>query len=52
MGGNLGASAEIILKKTGVDYICTGEGEKTIVDFANCWMAAKTKSDYAHDLPH
>jgi anaerobic magnesium-protoporphyrin IX monomethyl ester cyclase len=47
MGGNLGASAEIILKKSGVDYICTGEGEKTIVDFANCWMAAKTKSDYS-----
>jgi anaerobic magnesium-protoporphyrin IX monomethyl ester cyclase len=47
MGGNLGASAEIILKKTGVDYICTGEGEKTIVDFANCWMIAKTKSDYS-----
>jgi len=47
MGGNLGASAEIILKKTGVDYICTGEGETTIVDFANCWMAAKTKSDYS-----
>jgi anaerobic magnesium-protoporphyrin IX monomethyl ester cyclase len=47
MGGNLGASAEIILKKTGVDYICTGEGEKTIVEFANCWMAAKTKSDYS-----
>ncbi len=47
MGGNLGASAEIILNKTGVDYICTGEGEKTIVDFSNCWKTAKTKSDYA-----
>jgi len=47
MGGNLGASAEIILKKTGVDFVCTGEGEKTIVDFANCWMAAKAKSDYS-----
>ena len=25
MGGNLGASAEIILKKTGIDFICTSE---------------------------
>ena len=36
LGGNLGASAEIILKKTGVDLICTGEGEKAIVDLYNC----------------
>ena len=26
LGGNLGASAEVILHKTGVDYIYTGEG--------------------------
>jgi anaerobic magnesium-protoporphyrin IX monomethyl ester cyclase len=26
LGGNMGASAEIILKKTGVDFVCTGEG--------------------------
>ena len=47
MGGNLGASAEIILNKTGVDFVCTGEGEKTIVDFARCWMSANTKSDFS-----
>jgi anaerobic magnesium-protoporphyrin IX monomethyl ester cyclase len=46
MGGNMGASAEIILKKTGVDFVCTGEGEKTAVDFVKCWMTAKNKSDY------
>ena len=46
LGGNLGASAEIILKKTGMDFICTGEGEKTIVDFSNCWKIAKTKTDF------
>ncbi len=46
MGGNLGASAEIILKKTGVDFICTGEGEKTAVDFVNCWKTAEGIEDY------
>tara|TARA_B100000686_G_scaffold174337_2_gene181463 strand:+ start:555 stop:2522 length:1968 start_codon:yes stop_codon:yes gene_type:complete len=46
LGGGLGASAEIVLKKTGSDFICTGEGEATIVDFANRWLLAKTKDDY------
>ena len=46
MGGNLGASAEIVLDKTGVDFICTGEGERTAVDFVNCWMTAKSKDDF------
>lgn len=32
LGGNLGASAEIVLRKTGVDFICTGEGEIAMVD--------------------
>jgi anaerobic magnesium-protoporphyrin IX monomethyl ester cyclase len=36
LGGNLGASAQIILAKTQVDFICTGEGEKTIVEFVRC----------------
>jgi anaerobic magnesium-protoporphyrin IX monomethyl ester cyclase len=46
LGGNLGASAEIILKKTGVDFVCTGEGERTIVDFAECWKTAANKKDF------
>ena len=46
LGGNLGASAEIILKKTGVDFVCTGEGERTAVDFAKCWLIAESKSDF------
>ncbi|PIR00075.1 MAG: radical SAM protein [Nitrospinae bacterium CG11_big_fil_rev_8_21_14_0_20_45_15] len=46
LGGNMGASAEVILKKTGVDFVCTGEGEKTAVDFVNCWKSAKNKNDY------
>lgn len=46
MGGNLGASAEIVLKKTGVDFVCTSEGERTAVDFANCWLTAESKDDF------
>ena len=46
MGGNLGASAEVILKKTAVEYLCTGEGEKTAVAFVNRWLTAKKKSDF------
>jgi hypothetical protein len=54
MGGNLGASAEIILKKTDVEFICTSEGERTAVDFANCWMTAESKNDFKNilGLPH
>ena len=46
MGGSLGASAEIILKKTGVEFVCTSEGEQTTLDFVNCWMTAKSIEDY------
>tara|TARA_Y100000310_G_C20681399_1_gene816160 strand:- start:1417 stop:3297 length:1881 start_codon:yes stop_codon:yes gene_type:complete len=46
LGGNLGASAEIILNKTGVDFVCTGEGEVTILDFVECWMDAQSRDDF------
>ncbi|MDC1122024.1 radical SAM protein, partial [Nitrospinaceae bacterium] len=46
LGGNLGASAEIILEKTGVDFVCTGEGEVTILDFVECWMGAQSRDDF------
>lgn len=46
MGGNLGASAEIVLKKTGVEFICTSEGERTAVDFVNCWLTAESNNDF------
>ena len=46
MGGNLGASAEVLLHKTGIDFICTGEGERTMVDFVDCWLGAKDKKDF------
>ena len=47
-GGPMGASAEIILKKTGVDFICIGEGERTAVNFVKCLQTATTKSDFAN----
>jgi anaerobic magnesium-protoporphyrin IX monomethyl ester cyclase len=46
LGGGLGASAEIVLKKTGIDFICTGEGETAMVDFATRWLTAQTRECY------
>ncbi|MBT3510785.1 MAG: radical SAM protein [Nitrospina sp.] len=46
LGGNLGASAEIVLHKTGVDFVCTGEGEKTMVGFVNRWQETKDKTNF------
>jgi len=46
LGGNLGASAEVLLKKTGVDFICSGEGDKTAVDFVHSWLKDKSKSSF------
>jgi anaerobic magnesium-protoporphyrin IX monomethyl ester cyclase len=46
LGGNLGASAEILLKKTGVDFVCTGEGEAIMVEFVRQWQTAQSKTDY------
>jgi anaerobic magnesium-protoporphyrin IX monomethyl ester cyclase len=50
MGGNLGASAKIVLKKTGAEFLCSSEGEITAVDFANCWMTAESKNDFKNVL--
>ncbi|MBN4077998.1 cobalamin-dependent protein [Nitrospina gracilis] len=47
LGGNLGASAEILLRKTGVDFVCTGEGEITAVDFAKSWMTSDCKNMFS-----
>jgi anaerobic magnesium-protoporphyrin IX monomethyl ester cyclase len=46
LGGNMGASAEIILKKTGVDFVCTGEGEAVMIEFVSQWKTAKTNMDF------
>lgn len=47
LGGNLGASAEILLRKTGVDFVCTGEGERTATDFVRCWTRTSIKSGFS-----
>jgi anaerobic magnesium-protoporphyrin IX monomethyl ester cyclase len=47
LGGNLGASAEILLRKTGIDFVCTGEGEVTMIDFAKTWVTANDKNVFS-----
>ncbi len=47
LGGNMGTSAEILLGRTGVDFICTGEGERTAVDFVRAWTQDLPKDGYA-----
>ena len=47
LGGNLGASAEVLLRKTGVDFVCTGEGEVTTVDFARAWMTGNCRKVFS-----
>lgn len=45
VGGNLGASAEILLKYTGIDFVVVGEGERVIVEFMDNYIIKnKTKS--------
>jgi anaerobic magnesium-protoporphyrin IX monomethyl ester cyclase len=46
LGGNLGASAEILLRKTGVEYIATGEGETTMLEFVKAFERGASKEDY------
>lgn len=46
LGGNMGTSAEILLRKAGVDFVCTGEGERTAVDFLKTWCSGAEKDDF------
>ena len=46
LGGNLGASAEILLRKTGIDFVVNGEGENTIVAFMNQYLQSRDKSSF------
>ncbi len=46
MGGNLGTSAEILLHRTGIDFVVTGEGEKTMLDFVRAYEKGARKDDY------
>jgi anaerobic magnesium-protoporphyrin IX monomethyl ester cyclase len=47
LGGNLGASAEILLRKTGVDFVAVGEGEDTLVQFVGQYQTGKDKNHYS-----
>lgn len=46
LGGNLAASSEILLKKTGVDYCVIGEGEIVIKNFVEMWSKTKDKAAF------
>jgi len=45
LGGNLAASSEIILKRTGVDFCFLGEGEIVINQFLEKYFPARKKAD-------
>lgn len=49
LGGNLAASAEIILRKTGVDFCVLGEGEKVCCQILDRYFPHKSKKDL-HDI--
>jgi anaerobic magnesium-protoporphyrin IX monomethyl ester cyclase len=49
-GGNLAASAEILLRKTGVDLCVTGEGEKTFLNIVRRARETIDPKDFA-DIP-
>lgn len=50
LGGNLGASAGVILRKTGIDFVVNGEGERTIVDLMNCYLESGTDKNKYKDV--
>lgn len=50
LGGNLAASAEILLRKSGVDFCAIGEGEVTFVNFLKRVETTQCKADF-HDIP-
>lgn len=51
LGGNLAASAEIVLRKTGVDFCALGEGETILLDFMNRTQTAALDYDQYKDIP-
>lgn len=46
LGGNLGASAEILLRKTGVDFVVAGEGERTMAAFVKRYQETKERERF------
>ena len=47
LGGNLGASAEILLRNTGVDFVATSEGETVLVDFVTSYQRSRLKPSFS-----
>ena len=45
LGGPMGASAEILLRKTGVDYVCISEGEPVMVEFVEQYSRSRKITD-------
>ena len=43
LGGNMGASANVLLRKTGVDLVVVGEGEQIFLDVVE--RASKTNPE-------
>lgn len=50
VGGNLAASAEILLRKTGTDLCALGEGEKILVNVAKRAVTTRSPFDFK-DIP-
>lgn len=50
VGGNLAASAEVLLKRAGVDICVTGEGEQTFLDIVRRAETTRTPADFG-DIP-
>lgn len=46
LGGNMAASAEIILKKTGVDFCVLGEGERIFLNFVKKVIVTQNLSEF------
>ena len=46
VGGNMGASAEVLLCKTGTDLVVIGEGEKTFLNIVKKAEQTKRPDDY------
>jgi len=46
-GGNISPQQKLLLKKLEVEFLYTGEEEKTGIDFVRHWITVKQKSDFA-----
>jgi len=51
LGGGLVAAADVVLRKTGVDVCCTGEGEKTMFDLVAQYAEFGINKDHFAHIP-